>query len=134
MQTYAFATPILPGKTKAWLDYISEATGPKREQFKATLKRLGVRSEQAWIQNMPTGDLGIVKIEVDDPIKFFQEFMKSEVAFDKWFREKVLVECLGMPTSQPVGKFSPPLNRQVMDISPIELEPHKETRSKVSTT
>jgi hypothetical protein len=128
MRTYAFAVPILPGKTQAWLNYINELTGSRKEDWKLSRKRYGLTVEQVWLQSTPQGDMAVVRIETDDPGKFFENLMKSNEPFDKWFREKVLTECHGMSASQPMQ-----LNRQILNLQLAETGYAKETRSKVST-
>jgi hypothetical protein len=128
MRTYAFAMPLLPGKTETWLKYVNEITGPRKEDWKKSRQRLGLQSEQVWLQNTPMGDMCVVKLETDDPGKFFENLMKSNEPFDLWFKEKVLIECHGLKE----GQAMPPLNKQVMYLQVSETEYAKDTTSKVS--
>jgi hypothetical protein len=129
MRTYAFAMPLLPGKTETWLGYVNEITGSRKEEWKMSRQRLGVKTEQVWLQNTPMGDVCVVRIETDDPGKFFENMMKSNEPFDLWFKEKVLIECHGLKA----GQAMPPLNKQVMSLQVSDAEYARETRSKVST-
>jgi hypothetical protein len=129
MRTYAFAMPLLPGKTETWLGYVNEITGSRKEEWKMSRQKLGVKTEQVWLQNTPMGDVCVVRIETDDPGKFFENMMKSNEPFDLWFKEKVLIECHGLKA----GQAMPPLNKQVMSLQVSDAEYARETRSKVST-
>jgi hypothetical protein len=75
------------------------------------------------------GDVCVVRIETDDPGKFFENMMKSSEPFDLWFKEKVLIECHGLKA----GQAMPPLNKQVMSLQVSDADYARETRSKVST-
>jgi hypothetical protein len=129
MRTYAFAMPLLPGKTETWLGYVNEITGPRKEEWKMSRQKLGVKTEQVWLQNTPMGDVCVVRLETDDPSKFFENMMKSNDLFDLWFKEKVLIECHGLKA----GQAMPPLNKQVLSLQVSDTEYAKDTRSKVST-
>jgi hypothetical protein len=129
MRTYAFAMPLLPGKTETWLGYVNEITGSRKEEWKMSRQKLGVKTEQVWLQNTPMGDVCVVRIETDDPGKFFENMMKSNEPFDLWFKEKVLIECHGLKA----GQAMPPLNKQVMSLQVSDADYARETRSKVST-
>jgi hypothetical protein len=50
----AMAIPILPGKTDAWHAFIEELNGPRKADFDASRRRLGVR-ERTFFQETPMG-------------------------------------------------------------------------------
>ena len=110
MASYAFVVPVLKGKTAKRKTYITEMTGPKGKEFKASRKRLGFTSEQVWLQKTPMGDFAVVYWEAKDIGKVFKGLMTSKDPFDKWFREKILAEIHGMKPSDPV----PPLNEKIL--------------------
>ena len=109
MAEYAFTVPILPGKTQTLRTYITEMTGPRSRELKASRKRLGMKKELVWLQKTPMGDFAVVYWETKDIGRVFEEVMKSQEPFDKWFRDKVLVEVHGMNPNQPPS----PLNELI---------------------
>jgi hypothetical protein len=105
MAYYAFANPVLPGKVDTWKSYVKEMNGPRSKERAESRKRVGLTVERVWLQHTPMGDFAVVYWEATDIGKVFEGLMKSDVPFDKWFREKVLVEV-----SKP-----PPMNELVLD-------------------
>jgi len=110
MEYYAFANPVLPGKIDAWKSYIKEMNGPRNEERIESRKRVGLTMERVWLQHTTMGDFAVVYWEAKDISKVFAGFMKSDMPFDKWFRDKILVEVHGMDVSSP-----PPMNELVLD-------------------
>jgi hypothetical protein len=111
MATYLFAMPIQPGKTEAMKKYAQEMNGPRQEEFRKRNQRLGLETVQVWLQHTPDGDMAVVRWETDNPRRAFEQMMKSEDPFDKWFKEKLLVEVFGRNPSDPI----PQLNEQIVD-------------------
>jgi hypothetical protein len=110
MTYYAFINPVPAGKLDLWKSYVKEMTGPRSKEYKDSRKRVGLTVERVWLQHTPTGDFAVVYWEAKDIAKVFEELMKSEAPFDKWFRDKVLVEVHGMDVSNP-----PPMNEVILD-------------------
>jgi hypothetical protein len=71
--------------------------------------------EQLWLEQTPQGDLLLVRWETDDPARIFQIGMTSTDSFDTWFRDKIIIECLGIDPSDPL----PPLNELLIDYQGI---------------
>jgi hypothetical protein len=112
MATYVFASPILPGKTEDFRKYVREVVnGPHWDQYVASNRRNRLDVEQVWLQHTPQGDFVLVRWEVDDPARIFEHAMESDDPFDQWFREKILIECLGVDPSHP----QPSINEQLVD-------------------
>ena len=111
MASYAFVNPIQRGKTQTWKNYIKEMTGPRKNDLKESRKRVGLTKELVWLQTTPQGDVAVVYWEAKDIGKVFEGFMRSEHPFDKWFREKVLIEVHGMNPTQP----PPPMNELILN-------------------
>ena len=109
MASYAFANPIQKGKLDAWKKYAAEMSGPKRAEFEASRKRVGLSKEKVWLQKTPMGDFAVVYWEANDIKKVFEQFATSNDPFDKWFREKVLIEIHGMDLKNP-----PPMNEHIL--------------------
>jgi hypothetical protein len=110
MAYYAFANPVLPGKIETWKSYVKEMNGPRNKERVESRKRVGLTLERVWLQHTPMGDFAVVYWEAEDIGKVFEGFMKSDVPFDKWFRDKVLVEIHGMDISK-----QPAMNKLVLD-------------------
>jgi hypothetical protein len=130
MANYAFAVPLLPGKTEAWKKYIEELMGPRHEDFIKSRQRAGLnKTEQIWLQHTPMGDFVVVYWEspADNPTRVFERFMKSDEPFDVWFREKVLIECHGMKVTD-----IPPRNEAIINYitRPVDEKTYAETRKR----
>jgi hypothetical protein len=111
MAMYAFMVPILPGKTETLKKYMQEIKSSRWDELVKSRERMGVHAVQAWIQHTPNGDVGAVWMDVDNPSKFFDMLMNSDEPFDKWFREKVVIECQGIKPGTP----PPDKNELVLD-------------------
>lgn len=110
MPYYGFANPVLPGKVDIWKSCVKEMTGPRNKERVESRKRVGLTVERVWLQHTPMGDFAVVYWEAEDIGKVFEGLMKSDAPFDRWFRDKVLVEIHGMDVSNP-----PPMNELVLD-------------------
>jgi hypothetical protein len=106
MATYLLAVPLAPGKTEAWKKYNQEMEGPRKEEYANYHKRLGIKIEQVYLQQTPMGDMVLVRWETDNPQKIFDAFKSSQEPFDKWFREKVMIECHNMDPAGPMPKLT----------------------------
>ena len=84
---YAFAAPILPGKTEAAREFIRTVLGPRSAEWADFQQRQGVVQETYFLQESPDGDMIIVSGEGDwiPP----SEFIDPDNPFDQWFVEQV---------------------------------------------
>jgi hypothetical protein len=112
MKTYLLTVPLAPGKTEAWKQYMKELTGPRNDEYKKSRKRAGIKVEQVFLQQTAHGDMCVVMLGGDNPQKSLESMMTSNDPFDKWFREKVLIEAHGLDMSQPM-----PQNQQISEYS-----------------
>ncbi|PWB70056.1 hypothetical protein C3F09_09755 [candidate division GN15 bacterium] len=110
MKTYLFAVPLAPGKTETWKNYVREMTGPRNEEYRQSRKRAGIEVEQVFLQQTPRGDMCVVMIKGENPRQSFERMRTSNEPFDKWFREKILIEAHGLDLNQPM-----PENQQVLE-------------------
>ena len=99
MALLAITFPISAGKTEHWKKFIAEMKGPRKAEFDASRRKLGVR-ERTFLQHTPHGDMVIVTLEGDNPAKAFAEFGRGTDAFTTWFKHQVS-ELHGMDLSQP---------------------------------
>ena len=110
MALLAVAIPISPGKTEQWKKFVAELNGPRRAEFVASRKRLGVH-ERTFLQQTPHGDMVLVTIEGNDPAKAFMDFGKGTDPFTKWFLQQVQdVHGIDLRTPPPG-----PMPEQVID-------------------
>ncbi len=110
MAYYSFVNPVLPGKIDSWKSYIAEMNGPRNKERNESRKKVGLKVERVWLQRTPMGDFAVVYWEAKDMAKVFEILMKSDTPFDKWFRDKILVEIHGMDLSK-----IPPMNELMLD-------------------
>jgi len=87
MPLVAVAFPILPGKTPEWRAWMQELSGPRHDEFVESRRKAGVH-ERTFLQSTPMGDLVIVTLEGDDPMRAFGQLMNATDAFTKWFIER----------------------------------------------
>jgi hypothetical protein len=88
MAFLAMAFPIAPGKTEQWQKFAAELAGPRRADYVASRKRLGIH-ERTFLQKTPMGDLVVVTLEGEDPAGAFQKFSVGNDDFTKWFLTQV---------------------------------------------
>jgi hypothetical protein len=84
MALLALSFPIVPGKTEQWLKFTADLKGPRRADFVASRKRMGVR-ERTFLQKTPKGDFVLVTLEGEDPAGAFQKWVAGTDDFTKWF-------------------------------------------------
>ena len=99
--TFAFAAPILPGKSEAWKAACAEISGSRKEEYLASRRALGITKEVACLQQTPQGDFAVVYIEagVSD---IMQRMLAATDSFSNWFSEAVLKEIHGIDRSGPM--------------------------------
>lgn len=101
MASYAFAVPVLPGKTEALRRLGAEVSGPRRREFAEHERRLGLTREIIWLQHTPQGDMVVNYWEGADPAHAFQVLISSDSPFDRWFKDQ-LKEIHGIDFTQPL--------------------------------
>jgi len=107
---YAFAVPILPGKTDVWKVMVEEVKGPRRKEYKASRKKAGISHEHVWLQHTPQGDFVVVSVVGKNPEKMVERFAASKDPFDKWFMAQI-AEVHGVDPNK-----MPPPNEDYLDI------------------
>ena len=100
MALLVLAAPILPGKSDDFRRFAQEAVGNQQE-YEGYRRRCGLTRELAWIQPTPQGDLLIVLLEGDDPIKGNRIFAASDHPYDRWFKQQ-LQSITGIDFNQPL--------------------------------
>ena len=110
MSAYLFTVPLAAGKTDTWKKYMKEITESRHDDYMNSRKRLGINVEQVFLQQTPKGDMCVVRWDTENFPRAFENMVKSQDPFDKWFRDKILIECHDMDLSKPI-----PTNKQVLD-------------------
>jgi len=89
MAMLAMAAPILPGKLDRWQELKAQLMGPRRDEYEASRRRMGVQ-EQSFLQRTPNGDLVILVFEGSDPAGAMAKMAGSKDPFDEWMAQQAL--------------------------------------------
>ena len=115
MAAYGFALPILPGQEEADRRMFADLQGPRRAEYEAAWRRLGVRTERTWHQQTPQGTV-VVGLQVDDDLgQVLQGIATSDDPFIVWWREQINV-VHGVDLTQPLP--GPPTSRSMTGAIP----------------
>ena len=106
MAVFCAAFPVLAGKVNAARQLAAECAGPRREDFAASQKRLGVTREQWFLQHEPDGQRLLVWFEADDLEHVFSSFATSTDPGDVWFKEQIR-DITGLDLSAPLDAPPP---------------------------
>jgi len=82
--------PLKPGKPLAWERLTAELQGPRRREYEASRRRLGITNEVLRIDPRPDQDHVIVHFETEDPERTRKRWTESKHPFDQWLREQIL--------------------------------------------
>lgn len=110
MVVYAFAAPILPGKTDEWRKFTKELSGARREKYLESRRAAGIQREQAFLQQTPQGDVAVVVLDCKDAAAAIAG-MAAGGEFNSWFQAEV--QRLHGVSLAEIAKL--PLNELVVD-------------------
>jgi predicted ester cyclase len=82
--------PLEGGRAAAWHRLTAELLGPRRREYEASRRRLGITHEVLRVASRPDQDLVIVHFETEDPERTRKRWTESPHPFDRWLREQVL--------------------------------------------
>jgi hypothetical protein len=99
MAIFMGAFPVLPGKEDEPRKFAQE-TSDRGEEFDASQRRLGITTEEWWLQQAATGSMVLVRFESPDVAAAFADLGQSNEEFDVWFKERVL-DITGVDLSAP---------------------------------
>jgi hypothetical protein len=88
MAQMAIALPCLPGGGDRLRQLAKECAGDRRAEFEEFHRRVGLQTEQWYLQQTPQGEVCIVVLEGDPP-GAMAKLAASEHDFDRWFRDQV---------------------------------------------
>ena len=88
MASLAFVFPLRAGKTEEWRAWIAEILGPRRSEYEAFSRQLGLSTQRGYLQHTPQGDQAIIYLEGDNLQRTFQELQTSQDPFAVWVRQR----------------------------------------------
>lgn len=97
----AFAAPILKGKTEEGRRWSKEAYETRRKELEQSRLAKKLTRETGWLNPTPMGDLLVVLLEGDDPVKGNREFAASKSPYDVWFKQNAQ-RITGIDFNQPL--------------------------------
>ena len=89
MESLAFAFPLRAGKTEEWRAWIAEILGPRRSEYEAFSRRVGLGTQRAYLQHTPHGDQAIIYLEGDDLQRTFQLLRTEQDPFPVLVRQRI---------------------------------------------
>lgn len=110
MSLLAMVLPILPGQREHWNRFVDEINTTRRQEFVESRRRLGLH-ERTFLQETPMGDLVILTLEGENPLRMLDWF-RSDDPFARWMGQEV-APIHGADLSQPLPESFLP--QQVMD-------------------
>ncbi len=100
MDQICLVLPILPGKTDIARTFQSELDGPRKSEYDASERRIGIGKELWYIAETPGGDQFVAYMESPDFNKAFELFVQSQDEFDLWFKAQ-LAKATGVDLNNP---------------------------------
>src|SRR5689334_12168488 len=88
MASLAFAFPLRAGKTEEWRAWSSEILGPRRSEYEAFSRKLGLGTQRWYLQHTPQGDQAIIYLEGDDLERTFQHLRTAQDPFTVLVRQR----------------------------------------------
>ncbi len=77
-----------------------EILGPRRSEYQAFRRRLGLTTQRWYLQHTPQGDAAIMYLEGDDLQRTFQELRTSQDPFALWLRQRAKDLLNGLDLTQ----------------------------------
>ena len=106
MDHICIPVPLLPGKTADARRFLQQLDGPRRAEFDASERRIGITKELWFLGQVPGGDQLIGYMETPDFARAFGQFVASRDAFDLWFKEQML-SISGLDLNNPPADMQP---------------------------
>jgi hypothetical protein len=102
--------PILSGKIEAWRRFCQELSGFRRLPYEASRQRMGITRERLALVETTYGAMAVTTLEAPDVAHALGQIISSEIPFDVWYRERLLIlhginltgyEQFAQPTPDP---------------------------------
>jgi hypothetical protein len=100
MDRVCLVLPILPEKTADARAFQEELDGPRKSEYAASERTIGIDKEVWFIASAPTGDQLVAYMESPDFNKSLGMFVQSRDDFDMWFKER-LANVTGVDLNDP---------------------------------
>jgi hypothetical protein len=100
MDQVCLVLPILPGKADAAREFQRELDGPRKEEYDASERRIGITKEVWYVAPTTSGDEFVAYMESADFTKALSMFVQSRDGFDLWFKER-LADATGVDLNDP---------------------------------
>ena len=107
MDHVCLVLPVLPGKSDQARVFMRELDGPRKREFDASERRIGISKELWYLAKLPAGDQLIAYIESRDFGGAVGQFSASRDAFDMWFKQQV-ADVTGVDMNNLPADFAPP--------------------------
>jgi hypothetical protein len=89
MDRVCLVLPILPGKMEDAREFQKELDGPRKSEYAASERNIGIDKEVWFIASSPAGDQFVAYIESPDFNKALGMFVQSRDDFDLWFKDRL---------------------------------------------
>jgi len=109
MDQVCFALPLLEGTTAGARAFMEELEGPRKADYAASERRIGITKESWYLQHTPGGDLLVAYMESPDFAGALEAFRRSSDEFDLWFKAR-MAEVTGVDLNEPLAG---PLSEQL---------------------
>jgi hypothetical protein len=100
MDRICLVLPMLPGKTEDAREFQRELDGPRKPEYAASERNIGIDKEVWFIASTPSGDQLVAYMESPDFNKALGMFVQSRDEFDMWFKER-LANATGVDLNDP---------------------------------
>jgi hypothetical protein len=100
MDHIGFALPIQPSKSADARAFLTELEGPRKGQYAASERKIGITKELWFFQQTPNGDLIVAYMESADFGRALGMFAQSKEEFDVWFKGQ-LAAVTGVDLNNP---------------------------------
>jgi hypothetical protein len=108
MDQVCLVLPILPGRTDDARAFQRELDGPRKGDYDASERRIGIEKEVWFIASTPAGDQLVAYMETPDFQKALEMFVQSRDEFDMWFKTR-LADATGVDLNDPPPMVLPEL-------------------------
>ena len=107
MDHICLVLPILSGKTDDARAFMRELDGPRKKEFDASERRIGITKELWYLAKVASGDQLVGYMESQDFGKAVAQFSASREAFDVWFKQQ-MAKVTGVDLNNLPADFMPP--------------------------
>jgi hypothetical protein len=107
MDNVCLVLPVLPGKTNEARAFMRELDGPRKSEFDASERRIGITKELWYLAKTPSGDQLVGYMEAQNFGQAVGQFSASRDPFDVWFKQQ-MASVTGVDLNNIPADFAPP--------------------------